>query len=200
VPSVPGPARETGQAAFLSDLGAPPNLVSLARIALVYVGIALWYEGLRRVALAVGLAAGLSDYLDGYLARRLKRSTRIGALLDQAADVLVVTGTIFVFVHDGSWPAFLLYVVILRETVVLNLRASAAQMGFSLPSSFLGKWASNWIFYSLGAMVLARGGFVPDPYATWSRWVGHFGITVGVVSSLVTAGQYLKSYVRQYRA
>lgn len=189
----------TGSEAFWRDLSTSANLVSLARIVFIYLAIWLWYEGHFATGLAIGVLAGLSDYADGILARRLNQQTRIGGLLDQAADILFMTGVIFVFVRDGTWPAILLFVVILRETVVMNLRASAAEMGFSLPSIFLGKWASNWMFYSLALTAAARGTLFPAPYNDYVQWVAHFGMIVGVTSSLATAGVYLRKYIQQYR-
>jgi cardiolipin synthase len=190
-----------GRSAFLRDLSSPPNIVSIARVVFVYAAIALWYHGRFAIGLGIGVLAGLSDYLDGYLARRLKASTRVGALLDQAADVLFMTGCIFMFVKDGTWPALLLYVVLLREFVVVNLRVSAAEMGFSLPSIFLGKWASNWMFYSLALMGAARGELMPTAQLNlYTKWLSHFGMAVGVTSSIITAIIYTKSYIRQYKA
>ena len=190
---------EPGTAAFLSELRSWPNIVSLARIVFIYLGIALWYLGRAKLAVGIGVLAGLSDYLDGWLARRLDQSTRIGGLLDQAADVLFMTGVIAVFVLDGTWPFALLVVVIFRETVVLNLRASAAQMGFGLPSIFLGKWSSNWMFWALALMSATRAGVFPAPVDDWVLKLAHFGMLVGVVSSVVTAGIYLRTYARSYR-
>lgn len=193
------PAPPANASAFLRDLKTLPNIVSLARVVLIYVGIALWYNGLFAEGLAIGVVAGLSDYLDGYLARRMNLSTRIGALIDQAADALFMLGVIYVFAHDGTWPAVLLYTVMFREILVLNLRASAAEMGFSLPSIFLGKWASNWMFYSLALMAAARGNLFPEPYNTYTRYVAHFAMVVGITSSVIAAGIYFRSYARQYR-
>jgi cardiolipin synthase (CMP-forming) len=188
-----------GAEAFWRDLTTVPNLVSLARIVFIYLAIWLWYDGHFATGLAIGVLAGLSDYADGMLARRLNQQTRIGGLLDQAADILFMTGCIYVFVRDGTWPAILLFVVILRETVVMNLRASAADMGFSLPSIFLGKWASNWMFYSLAITGAARGSLFPDPYNGYAQMVAHFGMVVGVTSSVITAGIYLRKYITHYR-
>lgn len=190
---------EGGSGALLRDLRALPNLVSLGRVAFVYVAIWLFYDGRFAVGLAVGVLAGWSDYLDGYLARRLKLSTRIGALIDQAADVLFITGCIFIFVRDGTWPWILIYVVLLREIMVLNLRASAAEMGFSLPSIFLGKLASNFQFWALALMGAAKGGYIPAPFDLYLRYLGHFGIAAGTFMSLVTASIYLRSYARRYK-
>lgn len=181
----------------MRDLKTSANIVSLSRIVLMYLCILLWDQDRFDIGVPVGIVAGLTDYLDGWLARRYNQQTRIGGLLDQAADILFMTGCIFLFVRDGSWPRILLYVVIFREVLVLNLRASAAQMGFSLPSIFLGKWASNWMFYSLAFMGISK--LPEEPYATWARYASNFGMVVGIISSLITAGIYTRSYARQYK-
>jgi hypothetical protein len=83
--------------------------------------------------------------------------------------------------------------------VVLNLRASAAEMDFSLPSIFLGKLASNFMFWSLAVMGAAKGGWVPEPFDLYLRYLAHFGITAGTLMSLITGSIYLRSYARQYK-
>lgn len=197
-PSQSAAPNPTGKQAFFRDLRTPPNLISIGRVVLIYIGLGLWYYGYFALGLGIGIIAGLSDYLDGYLARRLNCATRIGALIDQAADLLYMMGVIFIFVRDGTWPALLLYVVMLRETLVMNLRASAAEMRFSIPSIFLGKWASNWMFYSLAIMAAHRGKLLPEPFNTYAGYLAHFGMLVGITSSVITAGIYLNSYMKQY--
>jgi cardiolipin synthase (CMP-forming) len=186
--------------ALARDLRTWPNVVSLSRVALIWLTIALWHYGYRKPAVVLGWAAGLSDYLDGWLARRLKQSTRIGGLLDQAADVLFMIGAIAMFVLEGTWPFILLLVVTFREVMVLNMRVSAAEMSFSLPSIFLGKWSSNWMFWSMALMCLTRAGFLPAPYDLWIFWVAYVGMYVGVASSLVTASIYFRQFARGYRS
>jgi cardiolipin synthase len=192
-------AREAsdGSGGLLRDLRTVPNLVSISRVGLIYVALYFWYTGRPVIGLPIGVVAGLSDYLDGYLARRMNQSTRIGGLIDQACDIIFITGCIIIFVRDGTWPGALLYIVLFRETVVLNLRASAAEMGFSLPSILLGKVASNFLFWSLATMGLSK--CLPESLAIYPRYLAHFGVTVGTVLSLVTGTIYLRSYARRYK-
>lgn len=192
-------ADTSAGSAFFREIVSIPNLVSLARVVLVYFALGLWYYQRYAIGLAIGVVAGLSDYLDGYLARRLNQSTRIGGLIDQAADILFMMGVIFVFVRLDVWPSILLFTVMLRETLVMNLRASAAEQGFALPSIFLGKWASNWMFWSLAVMGASLGNLLPEPFNTYARYVAHFGMTVGITSSVITAGIYFRTYVRNYK-
>ena len=85
-----------------------PNLISLARLA--GVPVFLWLVlGPRSAAgdwWAVGLliAAGASDWLDGKIARALNQQTRLGQLLDPAADRLYIVATIIALAVRGHHP------------------------------------------------------------------------------------------------
>ena len=76
-----------------------------------------------------GLAA-LTDWLDGYLARRLKQTTRFGAFLDPVADKLVVVSAIVMMVGDRAsmWLTLPGLVIVGREIVVSALREWMAEM------------------------------------------------------------------------
>lgn len=189
----------TGTAALVRDLGTAANIASIGRVVCIYLTLYLLSIEQYRWGLALGVFAGLTDYLDGYLARRLNQRTRIGALLDQAADVLFIVSSIFLFANRDEWPALLFYIVLFREVVVLNLRVSAAQMGFEIPSIFLGKWASNWMFYAL-ALKGAVHAVGVEPWSTYIRYLSDFGMLVGATSSVITAFIYARSFARQYVA
>ncbi len=72
-----------------------PNALTFFRILLIPVLVALYllpFAWSNTAVTAVFLAAGLSDWLDGYLARRLKQDSKFGAFLDPVADKLIVVG------------------------------------------------------------------------------------------------------------
>ena len=62
-----------------------PNSLSLLRIAL---SVILLFIDNRFVFLTIYLICGLSDALDGYIARRYKLETNVGAKLDSLADFI----------------------------------------------------------------------------------------------------------------
>ena len=70
-------------------------------------------------ALALFWIAGFSDGLDGYLAVRFGWTTRLGALLDPAADKLLITGLFVTLAYTGDIPVWLAAVVILRDVVIV---------------------------------------------------------------------------------
>lgn len=64
---------------------------------------------LRYVAVAIYVLMAVSDGLDGYLARRLKQSTKLGAFLDPLADKLLITSACLLLVSQrGHVDRFLL--------------------------------------------------------------------------------------------
>src|SRR4030065_2631664 len=65
-----------------------PNMITLARIALVPVLILLLKDQDYAAALIVFVSAGASDALDGFLAKRLNEQSRLSALLDPVAAKL----------------------------------------------------------------------------------------------------------------
>lgn len=190
-----------GSAEFWRDLRTLPNLLSVSRIVMILAAIALLYAGWPYLALAVGFTGGLTDYLDGYLARKTGRVTELGALLDTSADVLMSLVSLGAAVDLGVWPYYLLVVWGVRDTLVLSLRASAAQQGFVLRSVFLGKLGTNVMFYSFVIMIFDYA----RPFGEESAWTGRihwFGlgaIHAGLFFFWWAAVRYLGSYVRQYR-
>ena len=96
-----------------------PNAISILRIALVPPILILILQGDYGWALALFWFAGFSDGLDGYLAVRFDWTTRLGGLLDPAADKLLITGLFVTLAFTGDIPVWLAAVVILRDVVIV---------------------------------------------------------------------------------
>lgn len=96
-----------------------PNAISILRIALVPPILILILQGDYAWALALFWFAGFSDGLDGYLAVRFGWTTRLGGLLDPAADKLLITGLFVTLAVTGDIPVWLAAVVILRDVVIV---------------------------------------------------------------------------------
>ncbi len=106
-----------------------PNLLSLSRILLVPLLVAVLltkFEGKELVGLAVFLLASATDFLDGFIARRQKKVTRLGMLLDPAADKILTSAAFISLVELGLAPAWMVVVIIAREFAVSALRSVAA--------------------------------------------------------------------------
>lgn len=101
------------------SFGWLPNAISLLRIVLVLPVLWLILNEQFGWALALFFIAGFSDGLDGYLAVRFDWSTRLGGLLDPAADKLLITGMFVTLAYTGHIPVWLAAIVILRDVVIV---------------------------------------------------------------------------------
>lgn len=138
-----------------------PNLITLLRILLIPVFIAVYYLPFRwasLLAMSLFILAAVTDWLDGYLARRLDQASPFGAFLDPVADKLMVASALVLLasdtrVHDLVLDFRLFAIVVLiivgREITVSALREWMAELGerARVAVSFLGK------FKTIGQMV-----------------------------------------------
>lgn len=91
------------------------NLITLFRLLLMpFVLISLWHLKIRQFLALLSLA-GISDVLDGYIARRTGRVTRIGQLLDHLLDKILVISIIFILYIKWNFPFWAFGIIILRE-------------------------------------------------------------------------------------
>lgn len=97
-----------------------PNLICLFRIVLVWPIVVSLVEHNYLRGLLLILVAGASDGLDGFLAKRFNWRSRLGGLLDPAADKLLLVSTFITLTVTGLVPAWLTAVVILRDLIIVT--------------------------------------------------------------------------------
>ena len=138
------------------QLGTVPNLLSLLRLALVPVFLVLILNGRNLEAIIVLAVASITDYLDGYFARKLKQETRLGQLLDPAADRLYIFATLIGLAIVGYIPLWLTIVVIARDLILLFTYPILASRGYGpLPVHYLGKAGTFALLYSFPLLLIA---------------------------------------------
>ena len=111
-----------------------PNLLTLARIALIPVFVVLYYLPVSWAAAAttsIFILAALTDWLDGYLARRWHSVSPFGAFLDPVADKLMVVVALVLVLQTNptAWMAVPILVIIGREIAISALREWMAGLG-----------------------------------------------------------------------
>lgn len=131
-----------------------PNALSAARLA--GVPVFLWLvvgprtEVTDWIAIAVLAVAGLSDWLDGKLARMLDQGSRLGQVLDPAADRLYIAATLIGLAVRAIIPWWLVAVLAARELLVgAGLVELRRKTGITaLRVSFVGKAATLCLMYA----------------------------------------------------
>ena len=134
-----------------------PNQLSLLRLALVPVFLWLVLSGQEGLALITLIVASVTDYLDGYLARKLNQTTRLGELLDPAADRLYILATLIGLAVTGNIPIWLPFVIIGRDVLLALTVPVLAKYGYGpLPVHFLGKAGTFALLYAFPLLLLAQ--------------------------------------------
>lgn len=185
-----------------------PNILTLARIALipVFLAVAYWppalevngHQGsvLRHLILtSIFVLAAVTDWLDGYLARKLNQSSAFGRFLDPVADKLMVAAALIVLVQ---WQptiamAFAAIVIISREITVSALREWMAELGArtTVAVSTVGKYKTAFQMIAITVFLL---NYQP------LEWIAYVLLYTAVLLTLWSMFIYLKAawpYLKQ---
>jgi cardiolipin synthase len=134
-----------------------PNFLSFLRIALVPVFLWFLLEEMFVSAITVLAIAGLTDFLDGYLARKLNQTTKLGKMLDPVADRLYIFATLLALSATGYVPWWLSGLVILRDVLMLLSLPVLASVGHrSLPVHYLGKASTFALLYAFPLLLMGK--------------------------------------------
>lgn len=158
------------------------NKLTLIRIVLIPVFLVLLYIDIsvsNYAAMAVFVVAGLTDIADGYIARRRGQVTDFGKFLDPLADKVLVVAAMLWFVEQGTMPAWVALIVIIREFMVTALRLIALDSGRVIAAGILGKIKTIVTMVCLTAMFL--------PLLLWMIYICLAAITI---TTLVSGVEY----------
>lgn len=97
-----------------------PNLISLGRLLLVPVAIWLIIGDRYGIAFWILVAAGASDALDGFIAKRFDRRTRLGALLDPVADKAMLVSVYITLGVMHQLLTWLVILVVFRDVMIVG--------------------------------------------------------------------------------
>ena len=133
-----------------------PNSLTLFRIFLVpFLVVVLLTKWSDWVGLGIFLVAAVTDFFDGYFARRLNKTTRLGALLDPIADKLLMSAAFISLVELQYAKAWMVVIIIGREFAISGLRAIAAQQGVTIAASPLGKTKTITQVIAISLLIIA---------------------------------------------
>ncbi|EFJ44793.1 hypothetical protein VOLCADRAFT_44897, partial [Volvox carteri f. nagariensis] len=185
-----------------------PTMLTLGRVAAIPVLIAAWYWNSPYSAAAsttVFALASLTDWLDGYLARKMKAFSPFGAFLDPVADKLMVAAVLVLLCtrpiavgslagNDWLLPVCTL-AIIGREITMSALREWAATAGpearQAVAVNSWGKWKTASQMASLTLLLLCKDG----GSGSWLEAAATAGVGLLLVASWLTV-QSLAIYMR----
>ena len=137
-----------------------PIFLTMFRVILIPFFVIAFYlpiESSHFITTFIFFIAGVTDWLDGYLARKWKQTTRFGAFLDPVADkVMVVAALVLIVEYQHSlWITIPAIIMISREIIISALREWMAELGerSKVAVSWWGKWKTTAQMLALGGLL-----------------------------------------------
>ncbi|GAA2091185.1 CDP-alcohol phosphatidyltransferase family protein [Pseudolysinimonas kribbensis] len=148
-----------------------PNVLSLLRLLLIPVFLVLLITQQYLWALVTLVVSSITDFVDGYVARRFDQVSRLGQLLDPAADRLFIFSTLVGLAIRGFLPWWLVGVVVARDVLLLVLGVILAQHRYGpLPVHHLGKLGTFALLVAMPVLVLGAAFPAVDAWAEPVGW------------------------------
>lgn len=119
-----------------------PNELTILRIVLTVIFMVfVFFPGINARIFAFCLfgLASLTDIYDGKIARKYNIVSDFGKLMDPIADKILVLGAFLVFIQMRLIPAWMVIVIILRESFITGFRLIALRKGKVLAAEDAGK-------------------------------------------------------------
>jgi cardiolipin synthase len=137
-----------------------PNVVTVSRLVFVPVFCWLLFGRDDRTAAAWLLAVlGATDWVDGYLARRLGQVSELGKVLDPTADRILLGTVVVSLLIDGSVPAVVGVLLLVREVLVsVGVLALAAAGARRIDVQWAGKAGTLSVMFSLPLFMMGNHG------------------------------------------
>lgn len=170
-----------------------PNALSALRLVLVPVFLVYVIVGDDVAALVILVVSSATDFFDGVLARKLGQITRLGQLLDPAADRLFIFAALVGLAVRDVVPWWLVVIIVGRDVVLLVVGVVLASAGYGpLPVHHLGKVATFCLLYAFPLLMLGQAfppaAFVSVPlgwaFALWGAFLYWWAAVVYTIETV----------------
>ncbi|GAA2711868.1 CDP-alcohol phosphatidyltransferase family protein [Micromonospora olivasterospora] len=177
-----------------------PNLISFVRLLGVPLFLYLLLVAHADVAAVVVLAiGGTTDWVDGWIARRLRQVSRLGELLDPLADRLYILATLLAFTAREVVPWQFTAALLARELLLLGSLGVLRRHGYGPPPvHYVGKTATFLLLAAFPTLLLAHA--TTAVTATAAGAVGWGLAWWGLVLYWAAGGLYVVQAARLVRA
>lgn len=179
-----------------------PNLLTLARLASVPILVLVFFLPFKAsplIAAVIFAVAGITDAFDGYLARKMKLTSRFGAFIDPVADKLMVAVALMLLVHGHKtiWMTIPALVIISREILVSALREWMAEIGkrANVAVSAMGKIKTILQIVAITMLLyfpLEKGG-MGEIIFNWQVLLSYVLLYAATFLTLLSMYQYLRA-------
>lgn len=169
-----------------------PNAITITRFLLVPVVVWAIASHQMQIAFWLFAAAAISDMIDGFLAKRFRMASELGAHLDPLADKAMLVSIYVMLAVAGTLPLWLVIAVVSRDLMIL----AAIMVSWLMDKPpeirpLMVSKVNTLAQFLLAALVLATGAFGIDPGQALTLGI----VAVGVLTGL-SAAAYLLLWTR----
>ena len=165
-----------------------PNILSLVRIVLIPVYIAIYFKGQYYLAAGILAVSCLTDLIDGKIARHFNMISTLGKILDPVADKATQFSLIICLMFKHSVLLSLVVLFVIKEGFQLIAGGINLRRGIMLKGALIsGKVCTTILFVSLIFMVM-----IPD----LPPIVIHSITAIDMVAMLISLAHYLFTYFK----
>ena len=123
-----------------------PNIISFFRIILVFPIIFFLEINLKSYVWFLIVIGGISDFADGFIAKKYKLKTSLGAIIDPLADKIFILIPFTWLCINQIIPFWSFSIIILREFFITSIRNSNSH---GMPAISIAKYKSFFQFLAL---------------------------------------------------
>jgi CDP-diacylglycerol---glycerol-3-phosphate 3-phosphatidyltransferase len=172
-----------------------PNIITLSRIPLMFLVVWLMkqeWPGAATMAFWLFIIAAVGDWLDGYLARKMKLISLFGKFMDALTDKIFVVGIMIVFVEESIVPIYLVLIVLCREFLISGMRMMAAAKGVVVAAERGGKTKTLTQLIAVGFLLfvpMLQGDlalWLKFDFSAYSEVIHHIGLWLFILSVFFT--------------
>lgn len=162
---------------YLSDLGFMWNWWFVSAAVLFFIGC-------------------LTDFLDGYLARKMKVVSNFGKLWDPITDKILINSTLISLAYINSVFAWVAVLMVVRDIVVDGVRSWKAVHGIIIPANIFGKLKTVLqmlgILYILAVFPYVDHTLYYSNYRNWldAQWTQNAVMLFALAMSLLSGSIY----------
>lgn len=169
-----------------------PNMITIMRLLLVPAVVLAMLQARWDWAFAGFLVAGISDGVDGFIARRYRLFSRLGAYLDPVADKLLLVSVFVVMGYAGELPLWLVVTMVSRDALIVCavLLSSVMAQPVEMKPLLVSK-VNTAVQIALAALVLGELAFSMHLYPLRPAL-----ILLSGVLTVASAAAYLVAWLR----
>ena len=185
------------------------NGITLSRLPLLFIIVGFLYARKMKhsatIATILFFFAAWTDWLDGFLARRMKQTSSLGAFADAVTDKIFMIGifiTMLLLHIVPHWTLFFIILILLREFLITALRAVAATKSIVIAAEKAGKLKT--VIQMVSTMALLIWFTLKKDYPKlldedYMDVLHYIGIGLFVIATFMTATSGVQ-YIIKYRA